>query len=103
MKTAVIKGYIYWRKTVYVYDEANAFQFYPFDMDGWSEKEKDGRVKVGPHTIIVEIPEDFNPIPAQLAALDAKEHQLKADFAKAMMELADDRAKLLAITNEVAA
>lgn len=42
-------------------------------------------------------------IPAQLAALDAKEKELRGEFLTKLNEIAEQRAKLKALTHEVTA
>lgn len=56
---------------------------------------------VGPAEFTYTIPDDYDPRISKLAALDEKERMLRANFAKSMMELADDRAKLLCIESAV--
>lgn len=41
-------------------------------------------------------------VPAQIAALDRKAEEVKAEFAAKLREIADARASLLALTHEVA-
>lgn len=95
MSTQVtISGNIFWLKRKW--DKNGLFTFVDGEMTGFPEY-----TKVMPHSFTVEIPDDFDPRTAQLAALDEKETALKAAFAKAMMELADDRAKLLCIEQAV--
>lgn len=52
---------------------------------------------VGPLDVEYEIPDDFDPRPSQLAALQAKKQQIRAEFAKAVKDLDDQIASLLAI------
>ena len=58
---------------------------------------------VGPVTIEFEVPDDFNPIPGQVANLQAKARELKAKFAKDMMEIEDSISKLTCIEMSVPA
>lgn len=94
-KKVTIEGYVY---EVDWCDGTKEYRFMSSDRasDKWYSL-------IGPVSFEYTIPDGFDPRIPKLAALDDKEQQLKADFAKAMMELADDRAKLLAITNEVPA
>lgn len=94
-KQVTIEGHIFYLK--HQWESKGEFTFADTGMDQFPEY-----IKVMPHSFTVEIPDDFDPRPAQLAALDEKETALKAAFAKAMMELADDRAKLLCIESAVA-
>lgn len=54
-------------------------------------------VLVGPHDFTVECPDDFDPRPQQLKAIDEKERELRATFGNAITELAAQRAKILCI------
>ena len=67
------------------------YTFSPCEMQNY------GYVTVCPHNIEIEIPDDFNPIPGQVANLQAKALQLKAEFAKNMMEIEDSISKLTCI------
>lgn len=58
-------------------------------------------IKVMPHSFTVEIPDDFDPVSSQVAAIKKQQLELKAAFAKKMMELEDDLSKLLCIESAV--
>lgn len=88
-----IEGFISFRKEDWTPD----YSFHPYEMT------KFGYVTVMPHTIEVDIPDDFDPVPAQLAALDAQEAEMRGKFAAVMIEIGRKRADLLAISNEVVA
>lgn len=91
-RTIEIDGCIVWAEPVYKGD--CEFRFVNLSVE---TAKHCGYIPVTPHTFTVEVPDNFDPRPAQLEKLNAKELELKAAFAKAMMELADDRAKLLCI------
>lgn len=61
------------------------------------------RLVVREHSFEVEVSDDFDPRPQQVAALQAEKQKLRAAFAKRITELDDGIAKLLAIGNEVSA
>jgi len=71
----------------------------------WSCKvsEDDDRVFIGKQKFDCLIPDDFNPIPAQVAALHARKAAALADYQRTVAEINDRLSKLLALTNEVAA
>lgn len=73
------------------------FHFHEFDMSDY------GYVMTMPYALEVDIPDEFDPVPAQIAALDAQEAEMRGKFAAAMIEIGRQRADLLAITNEVVA
>ena len=81
-------GFILYRK--YEWEDKGHFLFAGCELDNY--------ITVRPHTIEYEIPDDFNPIPGQVAALEAEKQKLKADFAKRMMEIEDSISKLTCIT-----
>lgn len=54
-------------------------------------------VPVREHSFEAEIDDDFDPRPAMLAALDKKEAEIRADFAKSITDLQEQRNKLLAL------
>lgn len=90
-----IKGFIHYRKDDWCV--FNDYQIYPY------ESSHSGAVCVCPVSVEVEIPDDFNPITAQVAALENEKRVIKAVFAKNLMALEDSISKLTCITNEVRA
>lgn len=87
-------GFILYKKERW--ETQGKFMFKP-----WEHPES-GYVTVCPHTIEFEVPDDFNPIPGQVAILEAKAKELKAKFAKDMMEIEDSISKLTCISMESA-
>lgn len=75
-----------------------AFAFWPFEPVPVS-----GYVTVCQHTMTFDIPEGFDPRPQQIAALQAKEQKLRADFSKAVMEINAQIQSLQAIEHTSAA
>lgn len=51
--------------------------------------------------VTFDAPDNFNPIPGRVAALENQKRQLKAVFAKSLMEIEDSISKLTCLTNEV--
>jgi hypothetical protein len=49
------------------------------------------------HTIEAEIPDDFDPRPVQIAAIDADIAKARADFTAMVTELQERKSRLLAI------
>ena len=68
----------------------------------WSCRVDDNeyRVFINEQTVTVEVPEDFNPVPAQVAALEKAKAEALAAYQKTVGELNDRLSKLLALTNE---
>ena len=65
--------------------------------------DQENRVFINEQTVTVEVPEDFNPVPAQVAALEKAKAEALAAYQKTVGELNDRLSKLLALTNEVEA
>jgi hypothetical protein len=57
-------------------------------------------VGVREHSVEVEIPDDFDPRPIQVAALEKQKQEIRAKFAAAVKEIDDRIASLLAIDNK---
>jgi hypothetical protein len=90
-----IKGHIFWQTTKYM--KAPQFGFIEYDIRQWPPESLDGRVHVREHSFEVEVPDDFDPRPQQVAALDAEIQQVRAAMSKRIMELQEQKARLLAI------
>ena len=58
------------------------------------------RIFVGETSIEVETPDDFNPIPTQVACLEKEKTAAVAEYQKKVAEINERLSKLLAITNE---
>ena len=55
-------------------------KFTVFDYDVTGSEYARGRVMVMPHNIEVDIPDDFDPRPAQIAELQAERTKVQAEF-----------------------
>lgn len=53
---------------------------------------------IGPHSFEVEVSDNFDPRPAQIAALEAKKQEIRAEFSKRVMEIDKRISELQAIT-----
>lgn len=62
-----------------------------------------GYVLVNKQMVEMEVPESFDPIPGQVAALKAEREQVAKEFGAKLMNLDDQIGKLLCITNEATA
>ena len=85
-----INGFLFYRTDSWL---GQKFDFSAIDMstmEGW--------IMVRPHSIEVDIPDDFNPIPGQLAALEKEKAKVRADFNQRIAELNDKIGKLQALT-----
>ena len=70
----------------------------------WGAKVADAedRVFIGMQTVTVEIPDKFNPVPAQVSALNAAKAKALNDYETTVAQINERLSKLLAITNDVA-
>ena len=71
------------------------FNFFSCDMT------PHGYINVMPHEIEIEIPDDFDPRPQQVAALEAEKQKARAEFQKRVTEIDRQIQSLLAIEHEV--
>ena len=95
-----VKGFVFWKKD---YREKGVFELLPWDCREWDEIGRNGRVFVKEHTTEVEIPDDFDPRPHQVAAFIAEKQKARADFLKRVTEIDRQIQSLLAIEHEVPA
>ena len=73
------------------------FELLPWDCRTWDGTIVDGRVFVKEHTTTVEVPDDFDPRPAQVAALEAEKQKARADFQARITEIDRQIQSLMAI------
>lgn len=66
---------------------------------GFKPNDSDERIYVGPRQITVEIPDDFNPVPQQVAALEKEKAEALEKYQQAVAQINERLSKLLAITN----
>ena len=90
-----IKGFINYKKDGW-YD-GDDYLFNKYDMS------EHGYVTVMPHEIAVEVPDDFDPRPHQVAALEAEKQKARAEFQARVTEIDRQIQSLLAIEHEVPA
>jgi hypothetical protein len=87
-----IKGYV--TCTQYQWDDKPVFSFYCFDPTSYDAS----TVKVMTHEFEVEVPDNFDPRPGQVAALEAKKKEMQAEFSRRVMEIDEKINSLLAIS-----
>jgi hypothetical protein len=85
-----IKGYVTYSDPVWT-DEP-AYSFYTFDPSEYSNL-----VIVMQHSFEVEVPDDFDPRPGQIATLKAQKERVQAEFAKKLTDIDTQINRLLAI------
>ena len=77
-----ISGYVTYRK--YAWQDEPEYNFYTFDP---SEHMGEETVVMMQHSFEVEVPDNFDPRPGQIAALKTKREKAQADFSKTVMEI----------------
>lgn len=90
-----IKGHLYWQMNQYMKEPAIVFMEY--DLRNWDPADRDGRVWISAHSFEVEVPDDFDPRPEQIAALKAEKTRLNAEFSAKVTEIDRRISKLQAI------
>ena len=73
------------------------FEMLPWDCRTWGAVDVDGRVFVTEHTTTVEVPDDFDPRPQQVSALEAEKQKARAEFQKRITEIDRQIQSLMAI------
>jgi hypothetical protein len=98
-KQHTIKGYIVFE--TWDGEREGKFRFQEFkaltNCTGYTQ------VPVSEHTLICEIPDDFDPRAMQIAALEKAREQVRAEFARRITEIEAQINNLLAIENSPAA
>ena len=62
--------------------------------------DNDDRVFIGEQSVTVEVPDNFNPVPAQVAALEEEKRAALAAYQETVCRINERLSKLLAITHE---
>ena len=73
------------------------FELLPWDCRTWDARSADGRIFVKEHLTTVEVPDDFDPRPQQVAALEAAKQKARAEFQARITEIDRQIQSLLAI------
>lgn len=73
------------------------FELMPWDCRTWDAGAADGRIFVKEHLTTVEVPDDFDPRPQQVAALEAEKQEARAEFQERITEIDRQIQSLLAI------
>jgi len=95
MAQQTIKGYAY--HVDYGWGDPAEYRIYTS-----ADQSDDNYTLIGPVEVQIEVPDDFDPRPAKIAALEAKKQEIRAKFAAAMTEIERKISELQAITCEVA-
>ena len=88
-----LKGYLFCRTS----GGKPEFELLPWDCRTWDAASVDGLVFVTEHTTTIEVPDDFDPRPQQVAALEAEKQKARAEFQKRITDIDRQIQSLLAI------
>lgn len=94
-----LHGHLYGARSTH--DGSMSYEFTGYDMRKWESYGKDGLMHICEQSIEVDIPSDFDPRPAQVAALHACKEAARAEFAAKIVEYDRKIAELLCIENGV--
>lgn len=96
MKTVYIEGFIY--EVKYSWQDAPTYAL----MSSPNSSDEHYAL-VGPAKFAYQIPDDFDPIPAQVAGLREQREEIVSEFSTKLAQVDHKLSKLLAITNTVPA
>ena len=85
-----IQGFVHYKKEEHA--DWGEYRIFPYQTD------YDGAVYIVPCSVEVELPDDFNPIPAQVASLEKEKLEILAKSAKDVMMIDDRISRLTCIT-----
>jgi hypothetical protein len=91
-----IKGFIFACPDVYGKMEEPTYRFYDWDVTERSDSFQK-YVKVCEHTLVAEIPDNFDPRPGLVANLERERERVQAEFTKRVTEINAQIQSLLAI------
>jgi len=87
------KIYIYYLK--YGWEDKGEYEVFSFKID-----DEDCRTYVGEQEIELEVPDNYDPRPQQIAALEEQKRKAMAEFQKTVDDINERISKLQAITYE---
>lgn len=94
-KQITVTQYAFWKKCKYMGKEE--FGLLSYDFRQWPENERDGRIFVKEVQSTFDVPDDFDPIPLQIADLEAIKKSESAAFYARVTEIDRQIQSLLAI------
>lgn len=100
MKTITIPGFIHAKRAESW--EAAQYGPYRFDWRPYEAKNLPDKVDVTPMEITFSIPADWNPVPDEIASLEAKRTEVMAEAQEQVNRINDLIGKLQALTFEAA-
>jgi len=97
MSKQIVKGYVHYQK--YSWEKTPSYPIFPSDMSGTCPD----LPLVCEQEFVIEVPDDFNPVPQQVAALEEKKRLKRLALAEELAEIDARISKLTCLTNEVTA
>ena len=85
-----IDGFICWKKESW--KKEGEFSFWGFEVNSM------GYVTVMPHSMEVDVPDNFNPVPDQIAQLEREKAKVRQEFNDRIAQLNEQIGKLQALT-----
>jgi hypothetical protein len=95
MAKHTVNGFITYEKPIWAHEAIVSFSSCDPTNYEWTEA-----VAVCPHSIEVDVPDDFNPTPQMVAALEEQKRQLRLKLASDLATIDDRISKLSAIAYE---
>lgn len=95
MAKHTINGFVTYTKEVWM--DAPVIGFSTYDPSKYGAE---SIVVVSEHSIEVEVPDDFNPVPGLVASLKAKKDAVRVEFAARINEIEDQISKLTCIEHK---
>lgn len=89
-----IKAHIHYNK--YRWDNKGEFEVFSFKFD-----DDDRRIYVGEQEIEIEVPDNYDPRPQQIAALEAQKKKVMAEYQKTVTDITERINKLQAIEHSI--
>lgn len=94
-KQITVPLFVFWEKCRF--SGAAEYDVLPYDLRNLPSESQRGRAFVTETSATFEVPDNFNPVPAQVAALEAEKQAARAAFQKRVTELDAQIQSLLAI------
>lgn len=95
MAKQIIKGFVHYQK--YSWEKSVTYPIFPQDMS----RDCPDLPLVFEQEFEVEIPDDFNPVPQMVAALEEKKRKARIKMAEELAGIDAQIGKLMCITNDV--
>ncbi|MDQ0571517.1 hypothetical protein QFZ42_003351 [Variovorax paradoxus] len=96
MAKQIVKGIVHYCKEVW--DDHATYEIFPFDMS-----EHGGRVVIGARDFEIDVPDDFNPVPQMVAALEEQKRQIRLEMGAKLARIDEKISKLTCIEHTVEA